>query len=690
MFSDYYRVKKCRELKRIKLRENQLKQDDNVSENPVHVIEEQINQIKYDNFPDNTNIEANETSIVTNDNFSYKSESIPSSSNDSQMILDVEEERDNDDFKEKIRQWTLRNLTTLRLNVVTDLLLLLRDEGYTSLPKSAQTLLGSTHRTVLQVMKSLYQSDGSYIHLGIEHGLKNIIPMEYDKSEIKVFVHVDGVQIYKNSQMQVWPIILKVFDNDYVTIPFVVSIYCGDSRPLNVIEFLYDFVTEAINLTRNNLIINEKVYNFKIMGIIADAQARSFLKCVKPPGSFYACERCKTRGVSVGEKNKKKRIYPEMDCQLRTKNSFKKKEQPEHHKENITTPLLSLPDFNPVKSVVLDSMHLLHLGVMKSLMGKWLNRSNVARLKKSKVTFLTLRMLALSSHVPFEFQRKKFDVRLFSNWKATQFRFFLLYCGPIVLKNILPPNQYKHFLLLFVACRILHSELNITQTEYARTLLRNFFYLLPSIYGKGSQVLNMHDLIHLPDDVEYFETSLSNISAFWGENYIGTFTKLVKSTNKPLTQIVNRLRELEAGNGSKMMKQNHVTNCVIDHAIGIYEYDGSNYELISSLNIQNYKFTHNHPNNTVQMNDNKIIQIKKNFKKVNEPTTQIKNFLFVGCEMSSGREVFNYPTSSIDVGIITVDNFLSDIKLIPCKEIKCKCILLTCLNKQYAINLLHL
>lgn len=81
---------------------------------------------------------------------------------------------------------------------------------------------------------------------------------------------------------------------------------------------------------------------------------------------------------------------------------------------------------------------------------------------------------------------------------------------------------------------------------------------MPSLYGVGSQVLNMHDLIHLTDDVEYFSTSLSHLSAFWGENHIGLFKNYVKSYRKPLTQIVNRLQELDSGeqkkNGEKTIR----------------------------------------------------------------------------------------------------------------------------------------
>lgn len=55
----------------------------------------------------------------------------------------------------------------------------------------------------------------------------------------------------------------------------------------------------------------------------------------------------------------------------------------------------------------------------------------------------------------------------------------------------------------------------------------------------------MHNLIHVTDDVRYFKAPVSEISAFWEENYIGVYKKLVKLPFKPLTQIVNRLAELE-------------------------------------------------------------------------------------------------------------------------------------------------
>ena len=45
-----------------------------------------------------------------------------------------------------------------------------------------------------------------------------------------------------------------------------------------------------------------------------------------------------------------------------------------------------------------------------------------------------------------------------SNWKATEYRFFLLHIGPTVLKGLLKEEVYLHFLLLHIAGRILSNR----------------------------------------------------------------------------------------------------------------------------------------------------------------------------------------------------------------------------------------
>jgi len=108
--------------------------------------------------------------------------------------------------------------------------------------------------------------------------------------------------------------------------------------------------------------------------------------------------------------------------------------------------------------------------------------------------------------------------------------------------------------------------------------------LLPPLYGEQSQVLSMHYLIHLADDVINLKMSMSKLSAFWGESYISIFKKLVKSPNKPLAQIINRLSELESRKQFKIQEKRYLYNCVFQSS-NTYIYKEEEYIIIASINV---------------------------------------------------------------------------------------------------------
>lgn len=117
------------------------------------------------------------------------------------------------------------------------------------------------------------------------------------------------------------------------------------------------------------------------MAIVANSPARAFLKCCKVPGTFYACERCTTKGISVGVGRSKKRVYPQTDAKLRTRQSFEEKLQHEHHYENCNSPIILMKNVEPVKQLVLEVMHLFYLNNMKWLLNKWTSRNEATRMK---------------------------------------------------------------------------------------------------------------------------------------------------------------------------------------------------------------------------------------------------------------------------------------------------------------------
>ena len=111
-------------------------------------------------------------------------------------------------------------------------------------------------------------------------------------------------------------------------------------------------------------------------------------------------------------------------------------------------------------------MHLVCLGVMKKFLLLWRDEKRSAsnrRPKKTKRThkqakcrvfFLSAmaqetiiqRVIALNKYFPVEFQLKGRSLEDIENWKAVEFRPFLLYSGQIVLKGVLSDEQYDHLI----------------------------------------------------------------------------------------------------------------------------------------------------------------------------------------------------------------------------------------------------
>lgn len=301
-------------------------------------------------------------------------------------------------------------------------------------------------------------------------------------------------------------------------------------------------------------------------------------------------------------------------------------------------------------------------------------------------------MTQLSGDIPCEFQRKKFDMYHISRWKASQLKFMLNYCGAVILKGILSNHHYRHFLLFVFASRILNNkELIAGSTDYANNLLRKFFNLLCSLYGRSSQVLSWHNIIHVADDVKNFGIPLNDLSSFWGESYIGLFKKFIKSSNKPLTQIVNRLDELESGERMIIRKKYLLNDWIISKNPEAIFYRKKNYITASQINIYNITLKTKHPDNIVQLHNGKIFIVSKILIKEGTPkyTNNLDDIYIMGQEECDRDEVFDFPDSSINVGIILVKEFSTTIKYEVAINIKYKCALLHVNGKKYSVTLLH-
>lgn len=150
----------------------------------------------------------------------------------------------------------------------------------------------------------------------------------------------------------------------------------------------------------------------------------------------------------------------------------------------------------------------------------------------------------IRSYISIEFQRKPRPLNEYKHWKAVEFRTFLLYIGPIVLKNKISLDTYQHFLTLHVAITILCSrELTEELLLYAENLLKHFVITFKIIYGVHNLSHNVHGLIHLVKDCKMYGT-LDTFSAFRFENHMQQLLKLIRTYNYPIQQVVRRLSEI--------------------------------------------------------------------------------------------------------------------------------------------------
>lgn len=67
--------------------------------------------------------------------------------------------------------------------------------------------------------------------------------------------------------------------------------------------------------------------------------------------------------------------------------------------------------------------------------------------------------------LPVEFVRQPRDLKCLLSYKASEYRSFLLYLGPVALKGVLEDEKYDNFLTLNVAMSILLNQNYCTNAD---------------------------------------------------------------------------------------------------------------------------------------------------------------------------------------------------------------------------------
>lgn len=169
---------------------------------------------------------------------------------------------------------------------------------------------------------------------------------------------------------------------------------------------------------------------------------------------------------------------------------------------------------------------------------------------------------------------------------------------------------------------------------------------------------NVHCLIHLCDDVRKFGT-IQNFSAFKFENYMYQIKQKLKTSGKPLNQIINRINEANILDNSLVTNQNYPR----------IHFASSNTQKLKLVEFPNFSMSNKASNNCCVLKN-------KNIAIVEELFIQNKKIFMTYKYFTKFDSLFNVPCDSSIIGIYSVhsDYLSQDTKTADINDISSKCV----------------
>lgn len=231
---------------------------------------------------------------------------------------------------------------------------------------------------------------------------------------------------------------------------------------------------------------------------------------------YFGCGTCLSKGASVKTlKNTSTQAYPyDIEGFSNGHGPLRGHEETLQHalqaeQEGIpkfgvkgVTWLVTCPRFNLVRGVTIDYMHCVCIGVVKKLIFLWTNvhYKQFPWFIGTHKTEIENRMQQIKP--PNRITRLPRPFSDIANWKATEFRNFLLYYAVPTLHGILPETYFNHLSCLIYAIFTLSCvSISKDKLKAASLNINRFCSNFSALYHESFESSNMHALLHLPEKV---------------------------------------------------------------------------------------------------------------------------------------------------------------------------------------------
>lgn len=265
-----------------------------------------------------------------------------------------------------------------------------------------------------------------------------------------------------SSSMNVWPILMSTsIDRRLVS---VVGVFWG--KP-TAEQLLGDLVMELADLCQSGLADGTPI---RIGHITCDLQAFALIKCIKAPNGYSSCPKCTIEGDNSDVRPGVRRrcisfcIEENYDEEpARTDESFRAREDEDHHNSEEQTPFERLPSsvINMVTHFVVDSMHAIYQNLLRRTINYWSTKKLHPPGYKNSISgaaFQCAGNVWAELKFPKEFTRQPRSFEYFPKYKASELRMLLLYGGERIFRPHITKDGFQAFIMLVAAVRILSSK----------------------------------------------------------------------------------------------------------------------------------------------------------------------------------------------------------------------------------------
>lgn len=377
--------------------------------------------------------------------------------------------------------------------------------------------------------------------------------------DLTLTFNTDGVPLFESSNLSMWPLLVMVNELPYkhrTEKLLLAGLWVGSGKPV-MNTFLIPFV-KAMNELSTEGVAQDGDGNTHLSKAFpgpcsVDSIARCEIMNMTQFNGANGCAWCEHPGQVIPKGNGFCRVYPPTAStpKPRTHDSFAEHASKARASQQAScgikgaSVLTMLAFFTFGAGFAVDYMHAVCLGFVRSTLFMWM-KSHHCRQFRLRNHLEDANRLLLSLTPVWEISRLPRSLSEIKEWKASEWKNWMLFYSPVVLKDYIPERNYKHW-LRFVAMMhyLLGPSVHIEQLMRIQKEMLNFLVEHESFYGTEYMTYNSHLLLHLVESVKNWGP-LWGYSLFPFESMNGTLGKFVKGTRYPHFQIVQKFCILQA------------------------------------------------------------------------------------------------------------------------------------------------